>query len=320
MSKDPRDRSLIYATEKGGTKSHSIPLSRSKYGFLSDTEFSSFADEQQGILDTKGKYSLNIDPNTVRERYYPSRDAEGVSLGKIDFSGGSSGSSTQSALNDINTYYQEAGILDKLTPEQRRDLLVNNPNIVGPTGSQVYDPRTNTVRLRESEFTESQRGRQEALAAQLSGSLRGELTDTGLEGEAYQRGAELLRPQHEEQREQLEQRLADQGIPIGSEAYTREMDRLEKSQGSQLSNLGLQSIQTSEQVRQQRFNEISSLLGTQQVGGVGFGQFQPQSRGLDILGQHNLEQQLAAQKRAAKSSALGTLGGAAISYFGGRDD
>ena len=61
-----------------------------------------------------------------------------------------------------------ANLFRNLSPEQQKDLLLNNPNIEGPGGKQIYDPLTNTVRIEESEFQAGQRGRQEALARSLS--------------------------------------------------------------------------------------------------------------------------------------------------------
>jgi hypothetical protein len=64
-----------------------------------------------------------------------------------------------------------ANLFQSLSPEQKKDLLLNNPNIYTPEGSQTYDPLTNSVNLNESDFTKSERLRQEGLAGQLSGSL-----------------------------------------------------------------------------------------------------------------------------------------------------
>ena len=115
--------------------------------------------------------------------------------------------------------------------------------------------------------------------------------------------------------------MADQGIPRGTEAHTKELNRLEKSHGSQLSALQRESVATSEAQRAARFNEISSLLGQQQVGGVGFGGFQPQASGLDLFGaeQAGLNRQFQAQQaskdrsvaqRAAIIGAVGSVGAA----------
>jgi len=226
-----------------------------------------------------------------------------------------------------------ANLFQNLTPEQQKDLLVNNPNIVGPGGSQFFDPETNTIRLQESGFQEAQRGRQESLASQLSGSLSGQLPSAG--GDAvtqatFQQSKNLLDPEFTQQRERLEQQLADQGIPRGSEAFDKEIRRLDRSQGEQLNQLSLasvsQGIQTGEAQRAARFNEISSLLGQAQVGGVGFGQFQPQKSGLDLVGlgeaQRNREFQAdqakesrRSQRDAAIIGALGSAGSAGIGAF-----
>ena len=254
----------------------------------------------------------------------------------------------------------QENVFKDLTPEQRQDLLINNPNIITPGGRQVFDPETNTIRIEESPFQAQQRGRQESLAAQLSGGLSGQLqgvdpsslisqlpgVDTETVTQAtFEQGKTLLDPEFTQQRRRLEQQLADQGLPPGSEAFNEQINRLEASQGRQLRDLSLSSVlqgiqtgeaqraarfgeigqatQIQEQQRAARFNEISSLLGQAQVGGVGFGQFQPQKSGLDLIGlgeaQRNRafqEQQARAnrksQERAALIGGLGSLGGAAI--------
>ena len=42
-------------------------------------------------------------------------------------------------------------LFKSLSPEQKKDLLLNNPNIQGPGGKQVYDPLTNTIRIEDKE-------------------------------------------------------------------------------------------------------------------------------------------------------------------------
>lgn len=216
-----------------------------------------------------------------------------------------------------------ANLFSKLSPEQQKDLLLNNPNIVGPGGMQIYDPLTNTVRIEESPFQQEQRGRQEALAKSLSSQLQGiELPGTDPSAR-FEQGRQLLEPAFTEQREQLEQSLADRGIPAGSEAYARELDRLQQSQGRQLQQLSFESVQTAEAQRSARFNELASLLGQAQVGGVGFRQFQPQFSGLDLFGaeQAGLNRAFQAEQarkdrsatqRAALIGGLGKVGSALI--------
>lgn len=220
-----------------------------------------------------------------------------------------------------------ANVFSRLNPAQQKDLLINNPNIVTSQGRQFFDPLTNTIRLEESEFQTGQRGRQEQLASELSGQLTGQTLPGTDPSSRFESGRELLAPQFEEDRERLEQQLADQGIPRGSEAFTKELNRLERSQGTQLSALARESVATSEAQRAARFNEISSLLGQQQVGGIGFGGFQPDFSGVDVSGQ-DLARQLQSQqlgfqgaqasknRSAARTNALiGAAGGVGSAGF-----
>lgn len=220
-------------------------------------------------------------------------------------------------------------IFAKLSPTEQKDILINNPNILTPQGSQIYDALTNTIRLQESDFTKNQRLDQERLAMELSRGLSGNLPSTDNEAvrnATFQLGKQQLDPEMKSQREALALELANRGIPINSEAYNSAMNRLERSQGEQLNQLSLQSqiagIQTAEAQRSARFNEISSLLGRSQVGsGANFGQMQSRFQGLDIMGaeQANLNRlsnewavskQAKATESAAKWGALGSaIGG-----------
>jgi len=246
------------------------------------------------------------------------------------------------ALKEIRTNQNKqintTNLFSNLTPTEKKDLLLNNPNIITPEGSQTYDPYTNTLKLNESEFTKNQRLDQERLAMQLSGSLTGNLPSTDNEAvrqATFELGKRQLDPELKSQREALATRLANQGIPIGSEAYNAEMNRLERSQGDQLNALSLQSlqtgIQTAEAQRAARFNEISSLLGRTQVGaGTNFGQYQSNYQGLDLIGAQQAElnrqnqmnianQQAAAAQTAAQwqaaGSAIGGIAGGLGSFF-----
>ena len=219
-----------------------------------------------------------------------------------------------------------ANLFRNLSREQQKDLLLNNPNINTPEGGQSYDPLTNSITLNESDFTKAERLRQEGLAAQLSGSLNGDFSNNAeaIQDATFERGKAQIDPIVKQQRRDLAQQLADQGIPAGSEGYNEAMNRLDDSVARQYTDLSQASIQTSEQVRSNRFNEIASLLGRSQVGaGASFGQQQTNFSGLDLFGaeqaginrnfqQSMLSQQLKQQNRNAQYQALGSLGGAGI--------
>ena len=238
---------------------------------------------------------------------------------------------------DITT----ANLFQSLTPEQKKDLLLNNPNIYTPQGSQTYDPYTNTVKLNESDFTKAERLRQESLAGQLSGSLSGDFSksssfedyisnigDLGSADKAQEaifgRGKAQIDPIVKQQKQDLAQQLADQGIPAGSQQYNEQMNRLDDSIARQYTDLSQSSVlggiqvgeqqraarfneaslrfNSAEQQRSSRFNEISSLLGRSQVGaGTSFGGYQPNYNGIDLAG---YAQQ--SQMQSQEQSFLGT--------------
>jgi len=185
-----------------------------------------------------------------------------------------------------------ANLFANLSSTEQKDLLLNNPNIVTPEGGQTYDPYTNTISINESEFTKNQRLQQERLADELARSLSGTMPSTDSElvrQTTFDLGLRQLQPQLKSQRDALATQLANQGIPINSEAYNSAMNRLDQAQASQLNELSMQSvlqgIQVAEAQRSARFNEISSLLGRSQVGtGTNFGMFQPKYQGLDLMG------------------------------------
>ena len=226
-------------------------------------------------------------------------------------------------------------LFSKLDDTEKKDLLINNPNVITPEGSRIYDYNTNTIRLNESDFTKAQRLDQERLAMELSQSLSGNLPTTDNEAvrqATFELGKKQLEPELKSQREALATQLANRGIPIGSDAYNSEMNRLDRSQGEQLNQLSLQSllagIQTAEGQRQARYNEIASLLGRSQVGtGTNFGQYQTNYQGLDLLGiqqaelnrqqQQNIaNQQSKDQKNQATTGAIGSAIGGLLGGIG----
>jgi hypothetical protein len=254
--------------------------------------------------------------------------AYGKNLGNT-YTGGYLGYGKNPSTGNPNTPQQitTANLFQSLSKAQKKDLLLNNPNIYTPEGSQTYDPLTNSINLSESDFTKSERLRQEGLASQLSGSLSGDFSNDGqaIQDATFNRGKAQIDPIVKQQRRDLATQLADQGIPAGSEGYNEAMNRLDDSIARQYTDLSQASIQTGEAVRSQRFNEIASLLGRSQVGaGASFGQTQGSGfSGLDLFGaeqqqlnrnfqQSQLSQQLRQSNKNAIYGALGSLGGAAI--------
>ena len=80
-----------------------------------------------------------------------------------------------------------------------------------------------------------------------------------LEDATFNAVTQRLQPQFEQQRRLIEQRLADQGLPIGSEAYQEEINRLEESQNEQLAKASFDAVSAG-RAEQDRLARLSSAL------------------------------------------------------------
>ena len=107
---------------------------------------------------------------------------------------------------------------------------------------------------------------------------------SNIEQTLFNRQLGLLQPEFTQQREGLEQNLADRGIPITSQGYNDAVNRLETQQGEQLSRLaqqatlaaGQESDRLVNQARQARAQEFGERAATGEFGlarqGQGFSQ------------------------------------------------
>ena len=76
-----------------------------------------------------------------------------------------------------------------------------------------------------------------------------------LEQATFQRGLNRIDPYMQEQRSAMAQRLQNQGLPVGSEAYEQELDRFDRSRGDQLENLALSSVGAGRQEQGRLFGQ-----------------------------------------------------------------
>ena len=74
-------------------------------------------------------------------------------------------------------------------------------------------------------------------------------------GPLFNVGLNRINPQMEEQRAAMAQRLQNQGLPVGSEAYNQELNRFDRSRGDQLENLALSSVGAGRQEQGRLFGQ-----------------------------------------------------------------
>ena len=86
-----------------------------------------------------------------------------------------------------------------------------------------------------------------------SGGFAGQ--GNSLEQATFQRGLNRIDPYMQEQRSAMAQRLQNQGLPIGSEAYNQELNRFDRSRGDQLENLALSSVGAGRQEQGRLFGQ-----------------------------------------------------------------
>ena len=121
----------------------------------------------------------------------------------------------------------------------------------------------------------------------------------------FARQAGLLAPQFEQQTRREEQRLADQGLPMGSEAYTTERDRTARGQNEAYGNAALDAVSAGRaeqgrlanldlQRRGQLFGEESTVANTTAAQrGQQFGENTTQFNAQNDVRQQQLAEQLA---------------------------
>lgn len=231
-------------------------------------------------------------------------------------------------------------------PSPQEQAAAQQVTQLTPQGNLIYGTYKNgqfvpgadhtAINIEQTPYQQQLQGISEALGLNLGQQFQQQFGDQGLtplgtdfsadaarlENATYQAAVSRLQPQFDLQREQLTQQLADQGIPMGSPAYDKEMRRLETNQNEQLSKLSLDSVAMGRQ-EQSRLSNLAATTRAQQFGEVGSllgfaPPFQPQAaNGYDLgygnqLGYYNAMQGAKGQQ-AQNLMGLGTMAAFAMS-------
>lgn len=160
------------------------------------------------------------------------------------------------------------------------------PSVYSPFGNAVFsgDPTAGTFRQDITLSPEEMalyRGRSGVAQAMLNRAGDKELTSSyefrGAEDPTTNRfftqQKKLLDKAFDEDEERLEQRLANQGLPMGGEAFDGEFDNFRQSRADSLerasTNALTEGFRQDLTERQQNFNEIAAALGGAQLTPVG---------------------------------------------------
>lgn len=139
---------------------------------------------------------------------------------------------------------------------------------------------------------------------------------------AYDLASSRIRPQQQQNRQALDTRLVNAGIRPGSEAYAREMQRLDQADTDQMNQLALtgrsQAFGEALQTRSQPINELSAFMSGSQIQGPNAGfSATPQASvgGVDYAGLVNSNYQAKVGQQNALLGGLFGLAGAGVSAF-----
>jgi len=147
------------------------------------------------------------------------------------------------------------------------------------------------------------------------------LTDT-IDAKLYDIGRQRLDPRFAQQRDELQTRLANQGITSGSEAYNREVASLGQNENDAYNQLMLSGRGQALSEVNNPINQITALLSGSQVTNPNVQMAQPQGAATtDVAGliNQNYNQRLQGwqQQQAQKQSLMGGLFGLAAGGLSG---
>ncbi len=207
--------------------------------------------------------------------------------------------------------------------------LVNTPPQFGPNG-QILNSGSMTMNLSpELQALLDRQLQVSGITLDQALARQGELSNLGplpspdrgeYERQLFERQRGLLDPVFAEQERAMRDRLANQGLPGGSEAYGYDQGQFFDERNQQYgraaldSSLGAgdlmsQEIANAAALRSIPFNEIASLLGIQQVQMPTLGSFHS-PRGADFMGAQALQSGMQQQNYQSGMNAFGgMLGG-----------
>lgn len=117
----------------------------------------------------------------------------------------------------------------------------------------------------------------------------------------FDRGMSLLRPEFENQTRSTQQMLANRGLPITGEAYSGEMDRLNRSQNEQMSRIAADALAAGSQEQSRMYGLGTDARARAIAEQLQQGQVQQQAR-QGIISEELQNAQLAQQARQAMTN------------------
>lgn len=165
--------------------------------------------------------------------------------------------SQQSALNRLNQYTPFGNI------EYYGDRTIRVPD--GPDIHGAAEGVRVNLSPEQQQLLQQQQQAQSLLGQrgiQLAGQFPGDFDRSGYEQAQFQRAMSLMNPQFDLQEERMQQRLANQGLPQASRAYTSETGRFQDSRNQAMEQAALAAVMGGgQEMRAQRGSQLQEILG-----------------------------------------------------------
>ena len=248
----PDPNELINAQSNANRITQYTPQGNLRFGYVGDT-----GQFVEGSVPEDGRAAAFTQETPFQAQMRAATEGTGLGLGNVAFDR-ISGRTVTGQNPDGSPIYEA-------DPDFQNPFRTA-PTLSGISASQNIDPTTGLPAFQSSISTPTAMPTSLDTSGLTALQSDPEAFRSNIEQTLYNRQLGLLQPEFTRQREDLEQNLADRGIPITSDAYNSAINRFETQQGEQLGRLAQQAtlaagqesdrlVNQARAARQQQFGE-----------------------------------------------------------------
>ena len=245
----PDPNELINAQSQANRITQFTPYGNLRFGFVGDQ-----GQFVEGAVPDDGRAAAFTQETPFQTQLRAAQEGTGLGLGNLAFErvSGRTVIGQDAAGNPI---YQD-------DPDFQNPFRTS-PTLAGVTAAQDIDPTQNLGAFQSSIQTN------QALPTGIDTSGLTQLTSdpvalrSNIEQTLFNRQLGLLQPEFNRQTQELQQNLADRGIPITSQAYNDATNRLQAQQGEQLQRLAQQATLAGGQEADRIVNQARNIRAQQ---------------------------------------------------------
>ena len=245
----PDPNELINAQSQANRITQFTPYGNLRFGFVGDQ-----GQFVEGAVPEDGRAAAFTQETPFQTQLRAATEGTGLGLGNLAFErvSGRTVIGQDAAGNPI---YQD-------DPDFQNPFRTS-PSLAGVTAAQDIDPTQNLDAFQSSIQTN------QALPTGIDTSGLTQLTSdplalrSNIEQTLFNRQLGLLQPEFNRQSQELQQNLADRGIPITSQAYNDATNRLQAQQGEQLQRLAQQATLAGGQEADRIVNQARNIRAQQ---------------------------------------------------------